>query len=399
MKHKYTIKQILTGNQAWWAFAKKHQDKLRAAIPLAIVKLLSCKNVVRGFSEYCCSNKNCTNTKRICFTCKSKGCSSCGKKQTMLWLAKNNNILPDTSWQHITFTMPDIFWDFFWCNRYLLNEIAKLAAQCVQSIANDKKLTPGIFIAIHTFGRDLKRNVHIHLSVTLGGLSLCQTKWAKLSFSKTLLMSQWKYKIINMFRIAYKQSTLTIPPKIQQQLNHTFTFNNFLDKQYNRYWHVHCSQPSKNHKKDMEYLARYIKRPPIAESRLKHYDGNNVVFEYLDHKTKQFKKKRMSVDKFIGKFVSHIPDVGFRMIRYYGFLSNRLRGDLLPVVQQVLGQEKRKELPPPSFSQLMIQNFNFDPLECILCGYPMRLTGMIFGITNPNKLLQFHKQLALLQKI
>jgi hypothetical protein len=295
--------------------------------------------------------------------------------------------------------MPDVFWDFFWLNRELLNHISKLAAECVQSIANKKKLTPGIFIAIHTFGRDLKRNVHIHLSVTLGGLSTDQTKWGKLSFSKPLLMRQWKYKIIKMFRAEYNNSTLIIPPKIQQQLNHTFTFNNFLDQHYNRYWHVFCSKPSKNHKKDMEYLTRYIKRAPIAESRLKHYDGNNVVFEYLDHKTKLFKKKRISVESFIGKFTAHIPDVGFRMIRYYGFLSNRLRGEFLPIVQQILGQDDSKKLPSPSFTQLISENFNFDPLQCILCSSPMLLTGMQFGITNPNKLLRFHKQLALLQKI
>jgi hypothetical protein len=307
--------------------------------------------------------------------------------------------LPDTTWQHITFTMPDVFWDFFWYNRELLNEIAKLAAKCIQTIAKDKNLTPGIFIAIHTFGRDLKRNVHIHLSVTLGGLSSDNLRWQKISFSKAILISQWKYSIINMFRNSYQQNSLTIPPKIQQQLNHTFTFNNFLDKHYNRYWHIYCSKPSTNHKKDMEYLARYIKRPPIAESRLKHYDGNNIAFEYLDHKTKQLKEKTMSVHDFIAKFISHIPDVGFRMIRYYGFLSNRLRGKLLPIVQLLLGQEVYEKAPSTSFAQLMLNNFNLDPLKCVLCGNHMVLTDMKFGITNPKKLLQFHKQLALLQKI
>ncbi len=39
---------------------------------------------------------------------------------------------------------------------------------------------------------------------------------------------------------------------------------------------------------------------------------------------------QLSIEEFIGKFVSHIPDIGFRMIRYYRFLANRLRGKLLP---------------------------------------------------------------------
>jgi len=399
MKHKYTIKQILTENQAWWKFLEKHKGKLRKSIIVAIVKLLSCKNIVRGFQEYQCSNKNCSHIKRVFFTCKSKGCSSCGKKQTSTWIETQKSILPDTSWQHITFTMPDVFWDFFWYNRDLLNHIAKLAAECVQSIANKKNLTPGIFIAIHTFGRDLKRNVHIHLSVTLGGLSINHTKWVKLFFSNKLLMTQWKYKIINMFRQEYQQSALIIPNKIKQQLNHTFTFENFLNEQYNKHWHVHCAKPTNTQKQNIEYLGRYIKRPPIAESRLKHYDGNNVVFQYLDHKTKSLRKKSMSVEEFIGRFVSHIPDIGFRMIRYYGFLSNRLRGKLLPTVRQLLQQKVPEINAAPSYVQLMIQNFNVNPLECTLCGNLMRLSAMVFGITNPNKLLTFHRELALLKKI
>ncbi len=34
-----------------------------------------------------------------------------------------------------------------------------------------------------------------------------------------------------------------------------------------------------------EYLGRYLKRPPMAMSRLKHYDGSTVIFESLNHNT------------------------------------------------------------------------------------------------------------------
>ncbi|WHA07648.1 transposase (plasmid) [Candidatus Megaera polyxenophila] len=48
-------------------------------------------------------------------------------------------------------------------------------------IATKKNLVVGIFTALHTFGRDLKRNVHIHLSVTCGGIN-SKGKWQKLFF-------------------------------------------------------------------------------------------------------------------------------------------------------------------------------------------------------------------------
>jgi len=92
------------------------------------------------------------------------------------------------------------------------------------------------------------------------------------------------------------------------------------------------------HKQNVSYLGRYIKRPAIAESKLKHYDGNEVTFKYLDHTTNTYRQFRLTAEQFIGRFVQHIPDIGFRMIRYYGFLAHRVRGKLLPIVYQLLEQ-------------------------------------------------------------
>src|SRR3990167_583198 len=365
MKIKYSIKQILTSNQAWWRFYNNHKHKLRHGILVAITKLLSCKNIVRGYHEYSCSNPDCHHIKRVPHTCKSKACSSCGKKATDLWIQKQNQILPRTSWQHITFTMPSELWDFFWCNRQLLNQIGLIAANCIQTIAKKKKVIPGIFIAIHTFGRDLKRNVHIHLSVTTGGLSEDHSQWKNLFFNQATLMRMWRYQIVQLFRKA--QENLSIPPAIQKQLNHTFTFNQFLNKLYKKIWIVHCSKPTDDHKKNVEYLGRYVKRPAIAESKLKHYDGNEVAFNYLDHKTKTYRRFKLSVDEFIGRFIQHIPDVNFRMIRYYGFLAHRVRGKLLPIVYQLLGQTIDDSDSNTTFAELIQKNFHFNQIGRASC--------------------------------
>jgi hypothetical protein len=66
--------------------------------------------------------------------------------------------------------MPDSLWPIFWLNRFLFNLISAIAAGIIQEISAKKNVVVGIFTALHTFGRDLKRNVHIHLSVTCGAL-------------------------------------------------------------------------------------------------------------------------------------------------------------------------------------------------------------------------------------
>jgi len=397
MSPKISIKQILLSNGNWSNFYEKHKNNLRSSIVIAIVKLLSCKNIVRGYHEYHCSNPNCSHIKIVCHTCKSKACSSCGKKATEIWVQQQNKILPKTSWQHITFTMPCELWDFFWCNRELLDHIGKIAADCIKNMASKKGLIPGIFIAIHTFGRDLKRNVHIHLSVTLGGITPDGNQWKKLFFHQETLMKAWRYAILQLFR--HSEKPLIIPPDLKTQLSHAFTFNNFLDQLYQKRWIVHCSAPTDDHKKNVNYLGRYIKRPAIAESKLTHYDGHEVTFNYLNHTTNTHEKLKISAEDFIKRFIQHIPDIGFRMIRYYGFLAHRLRGKLLPLVHQLLGQNKTQATSVSSYSDLIKKNFGFDPLQCILCGKEMVLVAVKFGKTTLAELFKFHRELALLKKI
>lgn len=394
---KITIKQILTTDQSWWRFYEKYHDKIRTAILVCIIKLLSCRNIIRGYNQYCCSNPTCSHVKRVNHTCKCKACSSCGKKATELWINKQNSILPQTSWQHITFTLPCELWDFFWHNRHLLNAIGAIAADCVKTIAKQKGVTPGIFIAIHTFGRDLKRNVHIHLSTTTGGLSLDLTQWKNIYFNQATLMRIWRYRITKLFRDE-EQKELIIPSNIKNQLNHAFTFNQFLDRLYKKTWIVHCSKPTDDHKQNVSYLGGYVKRPAIAESKLKHYNGNSISFSYLDHKTKTYRRFTLSVEQFIARFIQHIPDRNFRMIRYYGFLANRVRGNLLPIVYQLLGQTKNDaESKPPTYAELIQKNFGFNPLICIVCGHALVLSGVRFGKTKISELLQHHRELALLK--
>ena len=107
----------------------------------------------------------------------------------------------------------------------------------------------------------------------------------------------------------------------------------------------------------------------------------------------------LTTEEFIGRFVQHIPDGNFRMIRYYGFLANRVRSKLLPLVYQLLGQKMQADHSDPTYAQLMQKTFGFDPLTCILCGNPLLLNLVQFGKSSVHQLLLYHRELALLKKI
>ena len=387
------IKQLFQRGQAWWRFYQQHEVTLREAIVGNVIAMLSCGLSIRGYAFYTCSNSACTHTKKVPFSCKSRFCPTCGKKATDQWIATQQAVLPHTTWQHITFTMPSALWPLFKENYVLLGQLSALAAKPVLGVARQKGLLPGIFTALHTFGRDLKYNVHVHLSVTRGGISDDQSTWKALYFAKRLVMPQWRYGAITLLRQAYQQGQLTLPPALLARCPTPAEFNAWLDQHYRKGWIVHFAKPTKNSHHTVNYLGRYLKRPPLAQSRLRHYDGQTVIFTYLNHTTGHHQTRTEQSAAFIARLVQHIPDKGFRMIRYYGFLAHRVRSTLLPKVYALLDQPTPQP-PTIRWPTLLQHSFGLDPLQCILCQAPLRLSALVKGLST-RELQPYHRPLAL----
>ena len=58
---------------------------------------------------------------------------------------------------------------------------------------------------------------------------------------------------------------------------------------------VFLQKQTSNKKQNIDYLGRYITRPPLSEARILSYDGKIVSFEFFDHMTKEKTVKSMSV--------------------------------------------------------------------------------------------------------
>lgn len=55
------------------------------------------------------------------------------------------------------------------------------------------------------------------------------------------------------------------------------------------------------------------------------------------------------------------------MILYYGFLSNRRRGEMLPKVYDALEMERNAAPAVPCYASMLKKLANVDPYECLLC--------------------------------
>jgi len=236
----------------------------------------------------------------------------------------------------------------------------------------------------HTFGRDEKFTPHIHVLMTCGGLDATHTMWVNDDF--------YPYEF---FRKHFKENFLTNMQDLwtHQQLEkvpvrYRFLFtplyqNKIIQTVLAKTWYVYIGNALKNAFKSVKYIARYTKRPPIAESRISGYDGCSVTFNFVDHKTSQLTYLTLPVEEFIGKIITHIPDNNFRVVRYYGFFSNKLRGKLLPKVftlcNQNYQQAKENVARLSSLWRRQLELFtNFDPLMCAVCFLPLNLVSVVY---------------------
>jgi len=385
------LRDIFLSNGNWWKLFIKHRDLIRISIIINVLKLLTCRTSFLGYHVFICPK--CHRSIKAPHSCKSRFCPSCGKKATDDWIKTSFNSLPNTTYQHITFTMPSDFWPFFWVNRYLFDLIPAMAANIIKKLAKQKGFLPGIFLALHTFGRDLKNNVHIHLSTTIGGLSLSHNSWIKSAyFYHDSLKKMWKYQIITLLRNEFKQNRLKLPPYLKYIKTYS-AFVSWTTQFYDKIWNVFLDHHDSNMKHNVDYLGKYIKRPPIGETRIKKYDGKFVTFAFLDHYTNTKKLMTLPVLEFISRLIPHIPDKNFRVIRYYGFLANRVSGKLLPIVYKLLDMKNvvvQKVYTP--WRQMIINVFHYDPLNCPFCNISMLPSYSVYQLSS--NLLSMHKEIA-----
>lgn len=202
----------------------------------------------------------------------------------------------------------------------------------------------------------------------------------------------WRDRLINMLRTEFKKGKLKMPP----QLKHLRTYKQFCSwtsQFYSTDWVVEFSKQSDNMKINVDYLGKYLKRPPIGETTIKSDDGKQVTYQDLDHYTGKKELMVLPVHEFIARLVTHIPDEHFRKIRDYGFLANRVRGKRLPKVYGFLKMKKIKTKKVyMSWRQMLLNIFKYDPIKCPICGTIMEWVDIEFPISTP--ITSMHQQIA-----
>ena len=311
---KGKIKTILEDH--WNGFLKIYENKIRDNVKKEVEKVLKCKDYKYCFIELKCDK--CNTTKKIGFTCKSRFCTSCGKIYTDNWIDNMLGNLINVKHRHIVFTIPEELRKFFGIDRQRLKILPKCAARAVtswmHSLNKKEEFTPGIVTVIHTFGRDLKWNPHVHMMVTEGGKGNI-TEWRHIRhISYESLRKRWQKILLDEII------------KISGNTKEMKLLKNKLYKEKDKGFYVHAKTEIKSAKIAAKYVGRYVGRPAIAESRILKYDGKNVTYKYTRHEDNKVIVETVHVYEFIKRIIRHIPEKNFKMIRYFGIYSRRSKG-------------------------------------------------------------------------
>ena len=320
--------------------------------------MINCGDPSFGGAMYGCGQ--CGTLKFVPFRCHSRFCPTCGTKYSIDRTTSMSFKIINVQHRHCVFTIDSELRHFFLEDRELLG----LLFEAVQSVIlrmfhkdnKTEKFTPGFILVLHTFGRDLKWNPHIHCLLSEGGIGNSGLWRAKTHFNYTYLRNAFRTALLNLMEKKICSSFKKVKAKCYKEHKDGF--------------YVYAKPNKCNPTIVAKYIGRYLGRPVIATSRIDAYDGENVTFHYNRHEDDQRVVETIPVMDFIARLIQHIPEKHFKQIRYYGLYARSREND--KKINLAIAKEKRKTIL--SFNRwrdCTLSSFGYDPLKCPCCGETM----------------------------
>lgn len=381
--------------------------KLRSCVVNQVQKTLLCNTPYLGYDSFYCPN--CDNFNIVNHSCHSKICQRCGVKLSKQIAANFTSKALDVKHRHIVFTIPIELRVYFIKDRSLLELLFVASRNTMSSLVNHplirkirskqkvKKPTYytlknyrhthsfGMVATLHTFGRSLDWNPHIHALIP-ELIYLPQKNEIKYFryFSFEKLRRTFQYELLRLLEEKLGDSFKHIKYKIYK--HHPLGFYVYakdlkpeLDEES-----YDSENTSKNISTCIQYCMRYTGRTPMAQSRIDAYskEDKTISYHYDDHKTGECIEVKENSLTFLLKLLMHCPNDYFKMTRFYGFYANRNNHQLNLINEQLEKKgrknktqefrktEKKRLLNKLHYRTHSIDTFNRDPIKC-KCGHYM----------------------------
>ncbi len=337
----------------------------RASVIENVDKMINCGDPAFGGAMYGCPH--CGKLKFVPFRCHSRFCPTCGNLYAMRRTASMSFKLVNVTHRHCVFTIDEQLRDFFLNDRSLLDCLFHAVNSVVSRMFfkqnKSMNFTPGFIMALHTFGRDLKWNPHIHCLISEGGYS-----------------DNGFWRDVNHFNYTYLRNAFraALPSEMETRIGASFKkVKSHCCRERKDGFYVYAKPNKCDPKTFLKHIGRYLGRPVIAASRIDHYDGDFVTFHYNRHEDDKYVEETIPVMEFIQRLIKHILEKHYKMIRYGGIYARHREIDKKP--HRAISREKHRIYR--SFNRwraAILSSFGYDPLKCE-CGTTMLFLELHFN--------------------
>lgn len=268
----------------------------------------NCRSGKYGVAIYECAG--CHSHHHVGCACGNRHCPQCQHHKTRDWLNNQLARLLPVSYFMLTFTVPEQIRSFCRSNQdATYKALFKAASGAIKKLAMDQRFIgtnmPGFTGVLHTWGRTLQYHPHLHFIVPGGGLSSDKSEWLSAA---------------NAFYLPVKALSKIYRAKFRAEMEQEGLLEGIDPVVWTMNWNVNC-QAVGNGEASLKYLAPYVFRVAISNTRIVAVKDRNVTFSY--RKTGSNRPRQMTLDvmEFIRRFLQHVLPCGFMKVRHYGFMS------------------------------------------------------------------------------
>ena len=331
-------------------YLQRYGGNIPTAHRKAIRAIIHCRTGALGMHEYGCPS--CGKTEYLPRSCGNRHCPGCQQNKAQTWLHKQMGKLLPCPYFLLTFTVPEELRRFVRRHqRIAYSAMFDAASASLKKLARDQRFVGadqmGFFAVLHTWGRQLQYNPHLHFVVPGGGLSADREEWIGSEHN---------------FLVHVKALSPIYRAKLREAIDKAGLLDHIDADVWHKPWVVN-SQAAGNGKWALRYLSRYVFRVAISNSRIINSDKGQVTFRWKKVKSRRWRKTTVDAMEFIRRFLQHVLPTGLMKIRHYGFLGANAKvsiqhiRELICDLYELLADLMLPPVPPES-----------PPLNCSSCG-------------------------------
>lgn len=325
------------------AYLEAFGDKLSGQQRRVMHDLVRCRtSALGGHVEEC---DRCGHRVIAYNSCRNRHCPKCQAATRAHWLEEQAQQLLDTEYYHVVVTLPDEIGPLALQNpRAVYGLLFRASAQALLEVAADPDYLGaeiGFVALLHTWGQNLHLHPHLHCVVPGGGLSADGQRWVRCRAGFFLpvkvLSRRFRDKFLTGLEEAFRQEQLSFHGQ-QECLAGADVFFALTGSLRQKEWVVYAQPPLGGPEPVLKYLARYVHRVAISNSRLLKVEDDQVHFSWKDYADGGATKvMALPAFEFIRRFLLHVLPSGFVKVRHYGLLANRHREAKLQRCRELLG--------------------------------------------------------------